>query len=87
LLALPLQRSGFNRFYQHLRWKILIPGKTFRARRKTRHNLRVFSRFKKLSYGDGGDDDGDGGYERWQESLTLPERLVLWQQGIRREAS
>jgi hypothetical protein len=43
LLALPLQRSGFNRFYQHFRWKSPIAGKTFaHKKQKTRHNTRVF---------------------------------------------
>jgi hypothetical protein len=35
--------SGFNRFYQHLRLKMLIAGETFRALIKTRHKLRVRS--------------------------------------------
>jgi hypothetical protein len=65
LLALPLQRSGFNRFYQHLRWKILIAGKTFHAKKERPGTMSGSpQRFKKLSYGDGGDDGGDGGYER-----------------------
>jgi hypothetical protein len=87
LLALPLQRSGFNRFYQYLRWKILIAGKSFHAKKRPGTMPGSPQRFKKLSYGDGGGDGGGGGYERWQEPLTLPEQRLLWQQEIRRAAS
>jgi hypothetical protein len=49
LLALPLQRSGFNRFYQHFRWKTLSRAKPSRTKQKTRHNTRVFiQKFKTL---------------------------------------
>jgi hypothetical protein len=68
------QIERFNRFYQHLRWKTLIAGKTFRAERKTRHKAGIFSPIVKLSDGDGGGDDGDGGLRHLQEPLTQPER-------------
>src|SRR5271156_1292505 len=35
--------SGFNRFYQHLRRKTLIAGKSLRTQKKTRHNGRALS--------------------------------------------
>jgi hypothetical protein len=87
LLALPLQRSGFNRFYQHLRWKILIPGKTFRAKKERPGTMPgPLEGFRKLSCDD---DDGGDGDATWhsREQLTQPERRVQWQQGKTRAAS
>jgi hypothetical protein len=48
LLALPLQRSGFNRFYQYFRWKTPIAGKTF-AHKNKRPGTTPGSLFKLLT--------------------------------------
>jgi hypothetical protein len=54
--------SGFNRFYQHYRYKTLTAGKSLRAQKRPGEIAEPLSTFfSKLSRDDGGDDDGDGG--------------------------
>jgi hypothetical protein len=93
LLALPLQRSGFNRFYQHFRWKTLIAGKTF-THKKTKDPAQhpgLYSKLKNHSNSsdedDGDDGDDDDGHTRSQEPLYQREQRLQWQQEITCAAS
>jgi hypothetical protein len=94
LLALPLQRSGFNRFYQHFRWKSPIAGKTF-AHKNKRPGTIPGSLFKTLKFtqpsssdeDDGGDDDDGDGHTHSQEPRYQRERRLQWQQELTYAAS